>query len=64
LPADIKAKLRDAIVEALNDPQVKPKLLELGFEIVGDTPAQFAAFEASEFARWKNVIEVGHITAD
>jgi tripartite-type tricarboxylate transporter receptor subunit TctC len=64
LPADIKAKLHDAIVAGLNDPQVKPKLLELGFEIVGNTPEQFTAFQAAEFARWKKVIEVGKITAD
>ncbi len=64
LPADIKAKLHDAIVAGLNDPQVKPKLLDLGFEIVGNTPEQFTAFQASEFARWKKVIEVGKITAD
>ena len=64
VPADIKTKLFDAIVVALNDPQVKPKLLELGFEIVGNTPEQFAAFQATEFARWKKVIEVGKITAD
>ena len=64
LPADIKAKLHEAIVVALNDPANKPKLLELGFEIVGNTPEQFTAFQAAEFARWKKVIEVGKITAD
>ena len=64
LPADIKTKLHDALVEGLNDPAVKPKLLELGFEIVGNTPEQFTAFQAAEFARWKKVIEVGKITAD
>ena len=64
LPADIKTKLHAAIVAGLNDPQVKPKLLELGFEIVGNTPEQFTAFQATEFARWKKVIEVGKITAD
>jgi tripartite-type tricarboxylate transporter receptor subunit TctC len=64
LPADIKTKLHDAIVAGLNDPSVKPKLLDLGFEIVGNTPEQFTAFQASEFARWKKVIEVGKITAD
>lgn len=64
LPTDIKAKLHDALVAGLNDPQVRTKLLELGFEIVGDTPEQFTAFQASEFARWKKVIEVGKITAD
>ncbi len=64
LPADIKAKLHDALVAGLNDPAIKPKLLELGFEIVGNTPEQFTAFQASEFTRWKKVIEVGKITAD
>ena len=64
LPADIKSKLHGALLAGLNDPQVKPKLLELGFEIVGNTPEQFSAFQAAEFARWKKVIEVGKITAD
>ena len=64
LPADIKAELHEALVAALNDPAVKPKLLDLGFEIVANSPEQFTAFQASEFARWKKVIEVGKITAD
>jgi len=64
LPADIKAKLHEALVVGLNDPVVKPKLLELGFEIVGNTPEQFTAFQAAEFARWKKVIATGKITAD
>jgi tripartite-type tricarboxylate transporter receptor subunit TctC len=64
LPADIKTKLHDALLAGLNDPAVKAKLLDLGFEIVGNTPEQFTAFQAAEFARWKQVIEVGKITAD
>ncbi|WP_342051023.1 MULTISPECIES: Bug family tripartite tricarboxylate transporter substrate binding protein [unclassified Cupriavidus] len=64
IPADLKTKLQAAVVSALNDPSVKPKLLELGFEIVANTPEQFAAFQANEYARWKKVIEVGKITAD
>lgn len=64
LPADVKARVRNAVVEGLNDPAVKPKLLELGFEIVGNTPEQFTAFQAAEFARWKHVIEVGHISVE
>ncbi|WP_088278904.1 tripartite tricarboxylate transporter substrate binding protein [Ideonella sp. A 288] len=64
LPADIKARLHEAIVAGLNDPAVKTKLLDLGFEIVANTPEQFTAFQAAEFARWKTVIEVGKITAD
>lgn len=64
LPADVKAKLHAAIVAALNDPAVKPKLLEVGFEIVANTPEQFGAFQAAESARWKQLIESRKITAD
>lgn len=64
LPPEIKARLHSATVAALNEPATKAKLLDLGFEIVANTPEQFAAFQASEFARWKKVIEVGKITAD
>jgi len=64
LPSDVKTKLHAAIMSALNDPQVKPKLLELGFEIVANTPEQFSAYQASEFARWKNLIQSRNIKAD
>jgi len=62
LPDDIKAKLHDGIVSALKDPAVAPKLTGQGFEIVANTPEEFAKFEADEFARWRHVIEVGKIT--
>jgi tripartite-type tricarboxylate transporter receptor subunit TctC len=64
IAADVKRKLHEALVAGLNDAQVRGKLLELGFEIVANTPEQFTAFQAAEFARWKRVIEVGKITAD
>ncbi|WP_137919118.1 tripartite tricarboxylate transporter substrate binding protein [Hydrogenophaga sp. 2FB] len=64
MPADLKNKLQAAIKDALNDPAVKPKLLELGFEIVANTPEQFTAFQATEFARWKKLIETRNIKAD
>jgi tripartite-type tricarboxylate transporter receptor subunit TctC len=52
------------MVAALNDASVKPKLTELGFEIVANKPEQFTQFQARENARWKTVIETGKITAD
>jgi len=64
LPADLRDKFHGAVVAALNDPQVKQQLTGLGLEIVGNTPAQFTAFQQQEFARWKKVIEVRKITAD
>ncbi len=64
LPKDVKAKLHGAIVAALNEPAVKTKLIAQGFEVVANTPEQFTQFQLAEQARWKNVIEVGKITAD
>jgi len=64
LPVDIKTKLVQALHAGLADPSVRAHLLQLGFEIVANTPEQFTAFQATEFARWKKVIEVGKITAD
>jgi len=64
LPKDVKAKLHGAIVAALNEPDIKAKLVEQGFEVVANNPEQFEKFQLAEQARWKNVIEVGKITAD
>jgi tripartite-type tricarboxylate transporter receptor subunit TctC len=64
LPADVRGKLHAAIVAALVDPAIKQQFGALGFDIVANTPEQFAAFQAAEFARWKRVIEAGKITAD
>jgi tripartite-type tricarboxylate transporter receptor subunit TctC len=64
LPADVKKRLHAAIATALNDPQLQPKLLELGFEMVVNTPEQFAQFQAAEFARWQKLIQSRNIKGD
>jgi len=64
LPADVRAKAHSAIVAALNDPAIKQQFSDIGLEVVANTPEQFAAFQAKEYARWKKVIETGKITAD
>jgi tripartite-type tricarboxylate transporter receptor subunit TctC len=64
LPADVKKRVYDAVVATITDPAVTPKLLELGFEVVLNTPEQFAAFQASEYARWQKLITSRNIKAD
>lgn len=64
IPNDVKAKLHAAIVSSMNAPDVKEKLLAQGFEIVANTPEQFARYQATEFAKWKQLIETRKITAD
>lgn len=64
LPANIKAPLHAALVAALSEPALREQFTALGFEVVANTPEQFATFQQQEFARWKQVIETRKITAD
>ncbi len=64
LPTDVKSKLHTALKTALGDKSIQERFVDVGFEIVGNTPEQFANFQAAEFARWKKVIETRGIKAD
>jgi tripartite-type tricarboxylate transporter receptor subunit TctC len=64
LPADVKAKIHAAIVATFNEPAIKARLLDLGFEMVLNTPDQFAAFQAAEYAKWQKLITSRNIKAD
>jgi tripartite-type tricarboxylate transporter receptor subunit TctC len=61
LPADVKAKLEPAVLQAIRHPDVVKKFNEMGFEVVGNTPAEFGKFLNAELARWKSVVETGGI---
>jgi len=64
LPAPVRAQIHAALLAALNDAVIKQKNADIGIETVANTPEQAQAFQKSEFARWKKVIETGKITAD
>ncbi len=64
LPADAKAKVHAAIVATFNEPAIRQRLLDLGFEMVLNTPEQFAAFQAAEYAKWQKLITSRNIKAD
>jgi tripartite-type tricarboxylate transporter receptor subunit TctC len=64
LPADVREKAHAAFVEALNSPKVKDQFTSIGFEMVTNTPAEFAAFQQKEYAKWKQVIETGKISIE
>ncbi|WP_406626236.1 Bug family tripartite tricarboxylate transporter substrate binding protein [Acidovorax sp. SDU_ACID1] len=64
LPADVKAKLGQAAVDAIRDPAIAKRFTDQGLEIVGSTPAEFTAFQARENARWKALIQSRKITID
>ena len=51
-------------MEALADPAVKQKFVDVGFELLANTLEQFVAYQTSESARWKKLIEARKIAAD
>lgn len=60
-PPEIVAKLNAAAVAALNDPAVRNKLIDLGFEIGGNTPEQLGALMRDEYKRMGNLIREANI---
>ena len=58
----IRDQARAAFVEALNDPKIRAQFTSIGFEMITNTPTQFAAFQQLEYARWKKVIETSKIS--
>ena len=64
LPADIRSKMHEALVAALADEKLRQQFTSVGFEIVANTPEQFAAYQQRESARWKQLIDARKITAD
>lgn len=51
-------------VAALRAPATLERLEGSGFEVVGNAPEEFAAFQAGEIARWRRVVQTGGITPD
>jgi len=56
-PRNVVQKLSEALRATLGEPKVKATLQGLGFEVVANTPQQFAAFQQAEVKRWKDVIQ-------
>jgi tripartite-type tricarboxylate transporter receptor subunit TctC len=63
-PREIVARLHDAIVRALRDPEVGKRLAADGAEAVGSSPEEFAAFIKSESEKWAKVAAAAGIKAE
>jgi len=64
LPADIVAKVNQAVNAALTSAEVKDRFARLGAEPVGGTPEAFAAVVRAETAKWKKLAAERKITLD
>jgi tripartite-type tricarboxylate transporter receptor subunit TctC len=57
VPADIRKKLSDALIQAIHDPAVSQKLTVMYMDPVGSTPAQFSDYMHQELNRWGPLIK-------
>jgi tripartite-type tricarboxylate transporter receptor subunit TctC len=63
-PREIIAKLHGAIVTVLKNPEIQQRFAQIGFEIVGDTPEQFATVLKTEGEAIGTVIRKAGIKPD
>lgn len=63
-PAPIVKRIGDAMVAAVQQPDVKQKLAAAGLDATGLTASEFAAQVAADRARWKPVVEASGFRGD
>ena len=62
-PPAIVQKMNADAVKVMREPDVRQKLENLGLEVVGSTPQEFAAFLKAEMTKWGPVIKAANIIA-
>jgi tripartite-type tricarboxylate transporter receptor subunit TctC len=63
-PPGAIARLHDAFVASLGEPDVRQKLNAVGMEVVGSTPAELDRFVRSEFEHWDKFVREFDIKFD
>jgi tripartite-type tricarboxylate transporter receptor subunit TctC len=56
-PKDYVRRLNAAVVRALKSRAMQDKLMELGFDIVGNTPEEFGVWIRREMVKWDKVVK-------
>jgi tripartite-type tricarboxylate transporter receptor subunit TctC len=63
-PREIVTRVAAEYAKVAQDPQVRQKMEEVGFEATPSTPEQFVALIRSEQAKWSKVVREGKISLD
>jgi tripartite-type tricarboxylate transporter receptor subunit TctC len=64
LPAAIRDKIANDLIETLKAPAVKNRLVDLGASTVGSSPAEFGSFIRAEYEKWGPIIKAAGIKAE
>ncbi|CAN5285933.1 tripartite tricarboxylate transporter substrate binding protein [soil metagenome] len=63
-PKDIVDRLNAEVAKILALPEIRQRLMQLGFEPTGGTPDRLATFEKQERAKWGPLIKAAGLKAD
>src|SRR5712691_11124570 len=63
-PKEVVATLNRAAVAALNDADVRKALVDLGVDVVADTPEDFRAYIKSEIPKWAAIVKASGAKVD
>jgi tripartite-type tricarboxylate transporter receptor subunit TctC len=63
-PREIVNRLNSEILQIVSQPATKEQLLKMGFEIVPNTPEQYATFLKEEHARWGKIVRDLNLKAE
>ena len=63
-PREIVNRLNNEILQVVAQPAAREQLLKMGFEIVPNTPEQYAAFLKEEHARWGKIVRDLNLKAE
>lgn len=63
-PKEMVAKLNADMVKVLRLKEINDKLIDLGFQPVANTPAEFEQFIRAEITKWARVIKDAHVHLD
>lgn len=63
-PRTVIVRLHDDIARVLKMPDVKERLENVGFELVGGTPEAFEAYIQSEIKKWAKVVKASGVKAE
>lgn len=63
-PKPVVDRVAGEVIRILSQPEVRDRLLQMGYEPIGNRPEQFAAAAAEDQRRWASVIQAASISSD
>lgn len=63
-PRELIARLHGDISRVVQQPEFRDRIRDMGADVIGSSPVEFAAFMRAETAKWAKVIKQAHISAE